>query len=706
MTDATQRLNALLAGLLELDASHRPLALRQHLEYGLVRLQRLEEEHYSFLGECAVLAAQNMQDLRLRDLEQRVGKLEHPPEPSWGEMILKVVAELVIQLTTLELFEGAIAAAAYLGALRTLPTAVRAAWLASAPTTAPAQIIADEAAFSAERETVNAAAQQLTAIVDTVIEGKTKVPPGGYQITVGTGVVRKVVTLDDWIGANQEVADRGATLDELLELSREAIAGHGQRPVEKYQLALTQTGNEAIARYSEQWHAALEGHPGHIAFKAVENAVDTFTEWLGRAAAAEAEAGRPYVTSDTTGRFLNFASGKRMEVAEYYAALTLYVRYADDRALVKDPRIALLAQMIEQVLPAYETLRMLGQAARPALVLGFEGALWYEYLRANGVLEVSTNQTYMGAPDLAVGTFVDGFVIQGPAVDHSKDTDWVRLLPYANLIGIRALLWLRSYSANFYCGVPVLSEWQAETLYHRFAEPYFADPANVASAHLPFPYDPTRYSPLVAEQPRLWEGQLTDGDRRQRLDEMRLLVIMYFRQFGTGDPDRRLDAFLGEGAGLSVATWASGGSTGIVPPLADPDEATRRALEATREPLRALLDATGIGTVDDLRLSCLELDSALTDLNQDIQAYQLLAHGTLESDDTVGGRTKDELYREISQEQTDLDLQYRDLLAAAGDDEVASAALGERYGAAVDAIVSWTPDGAWIWYGESPPNQP
>jgi len=50
-------------------------------------MQAYELEYYTFLSECALLAADNMQDIRIENLQLQVAALADPPDRPWGEVL-------------------------------------------------------------------------------------------------------------------------------------------------------------------------------------------------------------------------------------------------------------------------------------------------------------------------------------------------------------------------------------------------------------------------------------------------------------------------------------------------------------------------------------------------------------------------------------------------------------------------------------------
>lgn len=62
-------------------------------------LQVYEQAFYTFIGECSVLAAENMQDIRLEIVENEIKLIKTPPEKEWGEVIFDVAKGFALQAT-------------------------------------------------------------------------------------------------------------------------------------------------------------------------------------------------------------------------------------------------------------------------------------------------------------------------------------------------------------------------------------------------------------------------------------------------------------------------------------------------------------------------------------------------------------------------------------------------------------------------------
>lgn len=706
---ATTRLNALLAGINVLSSSTQPSAVRQYLEYGLERLQALEQEHYTFLGECAQLAADNLQDIRVRDLEQRVTALEAPDEATWGETFLAVVTNIALQLLVLwaleELAVQVIAFAANAEASAKIRAAV--AELKYAPNTTKQDLRMALENVTNRKRAVDLAPQALNGIAEAVRSGN--IPPGGFAILVDTDVIETVKSLDDWYEVADEVTLRRLQVRDQMMLARQALAENEAKALTAYDHARTKAGDEAIHAYSAKWRDWIGGEKGGLALTPGYMLLDQARLALLNAHAAQSnadpDAGTAFLTSTVSGRFLSYASNMRLQVAEEYAALRLHVRYTDDNALKDDQQIASLAYMVAAALPHFEGFHQIAQLVRPWIVTGFETYYWLDFLRVNGCLDenggprVLPGVTYQGGPQHDIGSFVDGFVIlayaEGPPPEPVLDVEG---------LGAGVRHWLTLYKADFYCGVTVLTDLQAEYLYHRFAKPYFADQAHVNAAHLPFTYAEANYQYLLAEQPRLWEGYLTSEERTTRLNEMRFLVIMFFATLPAMSPDPRLDEFLGQGTAASVQTFLAGGSFGIVPELVDPATATANALEAAREPARALQEAIGTSDTQQLQYRLLGFADMLTDLNFDMLNY---AQQAAAGDDAAPyAKSLDELNTEIQDEQLAVSSEYEAIKALAEDDPALQKSIVEMYDDTVRQLLAWEQTPQWRWYGSEPRTEP
>jgi hypothetical protein len=696
---ATARLNALLAGIAALDSSLQLPVLRQQLEYGLERLQALEQEHYTFLGECAQLAAENVQDIRVRDLEQRLTALENPPEATWGETFLAVVTNIAMQIIVLVAVEAlAVVVIAFTAKVVALG-AIRSAATKFVPSTTKQELIHSLDSLANSKKVADLAPYALEEIAENVRRGE--IPDAGYTILVDANKTRVVKSIDDWHSVSDEVLKRRMELADEFILAKHAVAQNDTDVLKAYADAKTNAGDAAIKKYSSAWRDWVGGEQGGLALTPGYTLLEKLKQVIEDGSRASDETRHTFLTSTVSGRFLSYASNMRLQVAEEYAALRLHVRYTTDSALKNDQQIANLAYMITASLPHFESYRRIAQIVRPWLVTGFEVYYWLDFMRVNGCLDerggpkIQAGVNYQAGPHHKPGDYIDGFVILGYAGDPPPE-------PVLDVEGLGAGTrhWLTLYKADLYSGVAVISELQAEYLYHRFAKTYFSNQTNLAAAHLPFVYAETNYQHLSAEQPRLWEGHLTSEERTHRLNEMRLLVIMFFALLPTLNPNPKLDEFLGEGTSLSVQNFLAGGSFGITPDLVDPVTATANALESAREPARALQEALGATSSQQLQNSILFFADMITDLNLDILNYtQQAAAG---GDAGPSAKSLDELNQEIEDEKLLLAAAYAEIKTLAQDDPDLLKSIIDRYDASVQGLLAWQQEAQWRWYGAEP----
>jgi hypothetical protein len=700
-----QRLNATIAALLEFDTSLQAPMLKQYIEHGLDRLQALEEEHYTFLSECAMLAANNMQDIRLRDLEQRVTDIETPPPETWGETLLGIVTDIAIQMAVLATLEtGAGLVIAFLGK-RAVGNALRAAATSWKPNTAKQELLRSYDSLRNSKKIAENASQALEQILEKIVGGK--VHDKGFEVTIDFGQTRTINNMNDWNNVAWELGVKEADLDTKLYLAKKAMSENNERVLDAYK-----SGDEAIQKYSHEWRDFIGGERGNLLITPTYTLISKVITNVANAGSGTGAT--PFLSSSVTGGFLKYASFMRLQIAEAYSSMRSYVRYASDSALKTDEQIMALAQLIATALPSFNMHRLIAQAVRLHIVMGFEGMYWFEYFKANGALEIQPNVTWVGGSKEEVGTFIDGFIIKARGGSISPNLN----IPLS-LFEARTQMWATSYSADFYCGVTIISELQAEYLYHRFAKPYFRGEQNEAAANLPFTYEEENYKYLSAEQPELWKGHLTSVERKQRLNEMRLMVIIFFNNFRNRTPDERMNDFIGEAVlhapvdeaehwkevaqfRRGIYNWPDGLSIGIAPKLVDANEATLKALEAAREPLEALLAELNVGS--QLQTTALIFADMLTDLNQDIVAYQLLKSGHIELRNPADHRTEADLLFEIENEQIILTDKYRQLMGIAVKDPVTLEFVVGTYQDAYDAVTQWKAGHDWVWYGASPTN--
>lgn len=108
--EALDHLRSLLAAISEADASRQVPMLRAWLEHAIDRVEAVELSFYDFLSECALLAGENMQDVRLQFVERRLDDLENPPGPTLRDVLVAFAIVLAVELAVVAAVHAAIPA--------------------------------------------------------------------------------------------------------------------------------------------------------------------------------------------------------------------------------------------------------------------------------------------------------------------------------------------------------------------------------------------------------------------------------------------------------------------------------------------------------------------------------------------------------------------------------------------------------------------
>ena len=685
--DARRRLNAFFAGINELPGELRAPAVREYLERGLARMRAIEEQHYRYLAECALLAANNVQDVRLYDLERRVDRLENP-SAGWGEVFLAVALNVAVTIAALAAWELAVAAALAMAGRVVAFQAARSAVRGYLPSAAKQDLLMSFDRTAQRLGAIDQARQDLALISGPLSRGE--VPDGGWAISTfadGSSPLR-VRTLQEWDQASRLVALQRTNTQAELQVLNRALPLNNAAAARALQKALADSGaagDAAVAAWSAQWREFIGGERGGLALDPVTAVLEQAHRELQRAAGADAALPRLPITSEIAGRFLDWTRENELQAADDYELWQSHVRHTIDADLKKDLRCAAVAQIVTQTLPELEAQRGLAAAARAIIVVGFEAAFWLEILRGNGYLAVREGVRELVASGAKPGAYAHGFLLR---TDLGAPSDPL----FAGFTGFRV------FEADHYVGVALMTEFQATYLFHRFAKAWFAAPEHVAAAKLPFAYDAARYAALIAEDPRLWEGQLSAGEREQRLDEMKLLVIRYFTALQQTALEPRLAPFLRSGVGAAAQAQLAALPRGVVPDPTDNEQATLNALDAQREPMRALFDAVGAAANTEFRLAALAFAGQLLQAEQDVQTWQLIEAGSVEQIGTGVWRDGDELLQAIDAERMQLDQQYQVLQALSAGDPEGARWLEQTYGARLQALLGWQASVGWRFY--------
>ena len=689
---AARRLEALVAAIQAFPPERRPTVLREYLDAELGRLEAMEDSHQAYLAECVLLAVDNMQDARLQSVEGRLAALESPDGPSMAEMLTE--AAFVFALSFAALFAVEAVGGAVL---------LWAGQAALAPLAREAVQSADEALLATTRTQVStlsalAARQELLAAerrgLSTVLDALRGGSLSSALWQVGKALLSPIATaksIVDALAKTFAVSAEVETIQAQVLLSHLAMAEGAQTSVAAriaYEKALVSDA----ARPDALWRKFLDDASGNLAlapaFTVFENLWKDISQQTSQPAVDQVS--EPFLASTPAGRLLTLMRDNRLAVREEYAVLRAGLRYrAADDSFVSDPLVTQLAGLVTELSPLRDAYRALEDNVRPLIVRGYEAALWWAYLQTNGMLgrdEGSAYQTYEHDDELQPGAIVEGYVITKvpPEVEIAggagSDLDPER----------PSFL----YAADYYPGVMLLGEERAEYLYETFAAPYFR--VSEHGTKLPFEYDPAAYVGARALPARLYKGWLENRERARLLDEMRLMVILFFLQLPElEDPTSSgLLTALGQlrGSTPSAAGWLSLHPAGAAPPPANPiaDGSEARAAQASAPALDALLAQSGVLNEKVYATRRSELRAAIAELRNDITDMQELAAGRLKPADSARGIDVEAYNRLVTAEQAQLLDLYAEVVASARFDSGQVTSIETTYGALVDRLATWT----------------
>ncbi len=724
---------ALLAGLSELDESDRLRYLRAYLGYVIDRIRANEEDHLAFLAECAMLAAENVQDIRIEHLELRFDALVNPPPKPWGEVFTDVAMALAMQAGIVIGWQATMA-----GFLSVLAWgAVRKNTLSAFAATSAARF--QEASVHRHLETSRLERQALEDLgygrvnmrayrggwwVPTRGGGEISLPPNAIQSLSppypGTGKVYPTIN-----------PDYVRTVDQKILFWQNETARSSQqlaKAVDTYEKAFDDAAlaaKQARKGWGERWNELMNGSWGGVIVGTTQTALSAADAALD-SASDPSKAVAPFLASEVVGRYLDWVGDERILIADTCAGMRMMLDATADGDLKEgDEFLKFLLMMGTEQLSDWKQLRLYRNAARSIVVRGMEAAIWHEYLSANGILLPPERVNLRTASSHRANEVVGAYYVLSDGEESPRTLDDPAYFAMPRRDGSPPATTpppMYAHDALLYRHAERMPELLAAALFRRYAQPYYAIAENAAKL-LPFVYKEGVYTDLkVPPEDDFWG--YPDPQSLRRIAEMRFIVIRYFVDvIGTRDGASAgirdlipagadpafvsaLEAlgFTSELADSSFSYWLSGqmecADDGDAQAHADADTATMFAAE---QHFMRLSDTVGAAASTTLALQIQEtmFGYDLTDLNQDIQAYQLMRSGALELGATGDERTPEDLEIEISSEKAQILDRYRALLDAAGDDKSAKEAIAQRYGRAVDAVQRWEPGNDWVWYGAS-----
>ncbi|MFO1225311.1 hypothetical protein [Roseateles sp.] len=717
-TAPAQRLQAFLAALAELSEADRLRLLRAYIEYSLEILQANEAEYFDFLAECALLAADNMQDIRLDQIELRVQAIETPPPKAWGEVLTDFALGVGVQIGILVGLELAACSAMALAGWREISLATRAA-RQDLYALRPADPKLNAALAALQDEQFALQIMSSGSVIVKPTRGGWIVKPGWNEPAIGPSGMRMPYDKYDWsnqVGAWTQLSYWRDRYDEVA--ARTAIARAATRSkaqtylnaLATYEKAATDAAAAtAIVKsgWGKTWRNVIGDERGGVITGTASDALDAVLQVVKQAGtAAPSSAGAmPFLTSEITGRYLNWLREERLRCVGDYAAMKFTLRSTSDEDLLEgDELIAHMLLLGTEVLQRWQEFQQWPHVARAAIVTGIEGAFWREYLSAAGALQIDP-MGELSAPRL----YEPGAVVGGHLVLGLMPAD-ARVHYQTNVEGHQR------FRTEYYPGAARIPQQLAGLLFRRYAKPWLTRDTNVASL-LPFKYVAAQYDD-VAIPPNDDFWGYPDPVGLLRIDEMRFMVIRFFDAMGRDAIDPQLlapfdglafmSASVGADAAQTRKTWLAGQAIGVDTRDTDPNDrslaATQRAQDLFAELGQVANAAPGAPLTLDIEQ--LRFFDELTQLNQDIQTYQLLQSGALERGSPEDKRDPDQLIDDIRVEQGHLDEHFRAIVALFGADEDRRGNFVAAYADAVNAIRQWDPGESWVWYGGDPTPEP
>ncbi|MBN8214443.1 MAG: hypothetical protein J0M09_16095 [Xanthomonadales bacterium] len=729
VVSAPARLQAFLAALTELQESERAPLLRAYLEYTLELAQASEQRYYDFLGECAALAADNMQDIRIEHLAQRLDAAESPPARPWGEVVTDVALGFALQLGVLLGWEMVAGGVIALAGGRALLRATRSAQIEVGAARSKSFELASKH-WSMWHTRSNLLQLEYGGFRAKSTRGGWLVSPasgtwrygGSESFEVPSGLIysRDGKISLDYI--RKEIDDISLEI-KLAEAATDSNNKRMQDALKTYEAALadgTKASDKIKSEWGDTWRNNVGNEKGGLLLSTTEEIVKAIDE-IGKNAHAAPQSStavvEPFLSSEVTGRYLDWIGEAWLDTTESYANMRLMLHAASDDDLVEgDDFLKMIALLGTEVLPRWQELIARSFAARPAIVKGMEAAFWREYLSANGILAEAQPVNKVASSPHSPGAIVGGYLIKSAGKEH--------VYSEPQLAAMRKILEESSvpepfepppasydHDALLYPGASRIPQPLASSLFRRFAQPYYEN-ANHAKTLSPFAYTSSRYAGAkVPPEDDVWG--YPNPESLRKIDEMRFMVVRFFGSLSGDTVDPALTSafetlsFMGSVSGEEAARsrddWLSAQMQCDSADGAALVEAEIVDTFSSEQQFKRMAERTGLLSTGEISLQIEQLRFAdeLMDLNQDIQAYQLMKTGALELGAAGDTRTAEDLKIEISSEKSKVLEDYLALLDATGDDKELRGAIEDRYQSAVDALQGWEPGMDWVWYGPS-----
>lgn len=466
--------------------------IRLLVEQGIDELEADENEYFDFLTDCAMLASENMQDARLQALEHRVNDLENPSF-NLAETLLEGVLILVGELIIVA------------GAYYAIPA------LAAAFST---RMISREARKIVDRmpnfdEQIGRVLKLELKIYDNFEETAKLMKEID---AVGSGrwgeTVEKLERID-------EIRRDSAALRSELKISRATIAS-GKAEATARAISAYEQATAAWSMQSPKLKEFVDGVYGNATLGRIGETLgqDIAAVSMAMLSGDGGEEFMPFETSGIVGELLTAIRSKRRTTRQEWGDLRILVRHLDDDEFLDNETVRGLTALISAARYRPGNLALLTVEQRAPFVLGFESMLWRCWFAYSNLLHVLPFEERDPDGTHHEGETYDGRLVKEHYADDAPDG-------YGYFI-----------NGDYYPGAMSLNESLAKLLYGKFARSFFSRrpemvPAPMRALDENGRFDVARYDALWAMPENNIVG-FKNQDRASRLDEIRVLIIVYF----------------------------------------------------------------------------------------------------------------------------------------------------------------------------------
>ncbi len=676
--------------------------IRAQAEHSLETIEADADEYLDFMSECAILAADNMQDARISFLERQFARAQNPgfdlTDALWAAALV-LVGELVIAGSAGWAAPAVVALSFRLGLIRR------------------ARNVSTLRAMDAERVLLEQSAAHRQQAQDLIRAHSNKIGTDTFAAPAGdiqSAIRASVTALEQARVAAAAAATSPNLYDRVLQAGPPTLTG------------------PADPRLVPLWKGLRDTAIGRAAETTGEGLRDLVGQGLPAGPAGPAA---PFKTSGQVGELLSVIAAERQAARREWRDQRLHLRAIPDASLGTSFRVMdlMVLSALSQSEPS--TPSTLTKEQRDLFVLGFELLLWHLWVAEAGMrgslgfIIHDAGLSWLGAePGKVYGhqlvLHVDENPDPDPYAERRGHLDSLSLPPPPRRTVILGLQWP---------GALELSDEQAKYLFNSFARAHFLrspqySPFN--SQDLPEqarrPFEASRYDEIwrMAEKNAIgWP----DGERKTRLDELKILVIDYFSRddlpemsgaIGSKEAKQIRDAIRGS---LSLRPQqnplqdllrqihempGAASTDGPVPLSGDPGAAAGLA------ELGQALAASGMQQTWRADAAPTRLAAAVTDLDLQITRYEAAAAVGYGADATPHDPAPD--LDGITALQAQVQAEYDTLLTLAATDPpsidpqivtVVQAEFAERVG----TLTGWSapvppslPTVAWRWYGDPP----